>query len=91
MVERTRELEVALGSSRKFVADNEKETVVLQRRCLRAKRDLGVGTVLHENDFEALRPAPTDAVMPYDADKICGRTIKHAKAAGEHLKLFDFD
>ena len=38
MVERTRELENALGSTQKFVADNEQETVVVQRRCLRATR-----------------------------------------------------
>ena len=91
MVVRTRELEAALGSPRKFVADNEKETIVLQRRCLRATRDLSVGIVLQENDFEALRPAPTDAVMPYDADKICGRTVRQPKVAGEHFMLFDFD
>ena len=34
MVKRTRELEAALGSADKMVADNEKETVVIQRRCL---------------------------------------------------------
>ena len=36
MVVRTRELEYALGSPDKKVEDNEKETVVVQRRCLRA-------------------------------------------------------
>jgi len=34
MVERTRELEFALGNSVKKVEDNEKETYILQRRCL---------------------------------------------------------
>ena len=42
MVERTRELERALGSPEKFVAGNEMETVVIQRRCLRAARDIKV-------------------------------------------------
>ena len=36
MVDSTRELEAALGSSVKTVAENEQQTVVLQRRCLRA-------------------------------------------------------
>jgi N-acetylneuraminate synthase len=36
MVERTRELESALGSGDKFIATNELETSVVQRRCLRA-------------------------------------------------------
>ena len=91
MVERTRELEAALGSPRKFVADNESQTVVLQRRCLRAARDLQAGEVLQLTDIEALRPAPADAVMPYDASKIVGRTVRHDKAAGEHLTFFDVD
>ncbi|MGD2118686.1 MAG: N-acetylneuraminate synthase family protein [Chromatiales bacterium] len=91
MVERTRELEAALGSPRKFVADNESQTVVLQRRCLRAARDLQVGEVLQVTDIEALRPAPADAVMPYDASKIVGRTVRHDKTAGEHLTFFDVE
>lgn len=40
MVERTRELEWALGSADKVVTENEQETVILQRRCLRAARDI---------------------------------------------------
>ena len=36
MVQRSRELELALGSSLKRVEANESETVVVQRRCLRA-------------------------------------------------------
>ena len=36
MVENTRLLERALGSADKFVAGNEQETVIVQRRCLRA-------------------------------------------------------
>ena len=40
MVDRTRELEAALGSPVKRVADNEKETLVVQRRCLRAAAGL---------------------------------------------------
>jgi sialic acid synthase SpsE len=91
MMDRSRELEAALGSSQKFVADNELDTVVLQRRSLRATYDLKVGRVLSENDFEALRPAPLDAVMPFDANKIIGRTLKNDKLAGDFLTLFDFE
>jgi N-acetylneuraminate synthase len=40
MVENTRQLEMALGSADKSVAENEQETVVLQRRCLRAAVDI---------------------------------------------------
>ncbi len=41
MVDRSRELEAALGKSKKFVAENEIETVVLQRRSIRAKKKIG--------------------------------------------------
>src|SRR5450759_4711486 len=40
MVENTRRLERALGSADKVVEANEKQTVVLQRRCLRAAREI---------------------------------------------------
>ena len=89
MVDRTRELEFALGSTRKFVAENDLETVVLQRRCIRAREDLKAGTTLTEENIEALRPAPAEAVMPYDLDKVLGRKLKVDKAKGEHFILHD--
>lgn len=46
MVDRTRELELALGSPLKRVEANEVDTVVVQRRSLRFARDLPAGTVL---------------------------------------------
>jgi N-acetylneuraminate synthase len=86
MVDRTRELECALGSPRKTVEDNECETVVVQRRCLRASTSLASGTVLRPEMLEALRPAPRDAVMPVDLPRVMGKTLIHDLPAGEYLK-----
>ncbi|MGA7905970.1 MAG: N-acetylneuraminate synthase family protein [Candidatus Sulfotelmatobacter sp.] len=86
MVDRTRELEFALGSSGKFVAENEQDTVIVQRRCLRAARDLTAGTVLEEDMLEALRPAPRDAVTPFDLERVLGKKLRRALPHGEHLR-----
>lgn len=86
MVDRTRELESALGSPLKAVEENERETVVLQRRCLRATVDLGPGTILRPEMLDALRPAPRDAVMPFDLSRVVGKTLIHDLPAGECLK-----
>ncbi len=86
MVDRTRELEAALGSSRKFVAENEQYTVVVQRRCLRATQHLRAGTILREDMLEALRPAPRDAIMPYERVRVVGRKLLRDMPRGEHLK-----
>ena len=86
MVDRTRELESAIGSPLKTVEENERETVVLQRRCLRAAVNLGPGTILRPEMLEALRPAPSDAVMPFDLPQVVGRTLIHDLPAGEYLR-----
>lgn len=85
MVERTRELERALGSGEKFIAENERETVVVQRRCLRAARDLAAGEALKREDIDVLRPSPREAIQPYELDRALGRRLKTAVRAGEHL------
>src|SRR5262249_13384674 len=54
MVDRTRELERALGDGVKRVEANEADTVVVQRRCLRAASSLPAGKVLAASDLEAL-------------------------------------
>jgi sialic acid synthase SpsE len=86
MVERTRELELALGSSAKFVAENERETVVLQRRCVRAKKALPKGTVIDLEMVEVLRPAALGAVMPYELTRAIGKRLNTDLPAGEHLQ-----
>ena len=86
MVDRTRELEYALGSPSKRVADNEQDTVVVQRRSLRAARDLSAGTVLTAEMIEALRPAPRDGIFPYDLERVVGKRLTCDVPAGEHLR-----
>lgn len=86
MVERTRELEAALGSPDKRVAENENETIVIQRRCLRAARDINAGTILCKCEIEALRPAPSGAIAPSELHSVIGRRTSVPIKKGEHFK-----
>jgi sialic acid synthase SpsE len=85
MVERTRELELALGSSFKAVADNEKQTRVVQRRALRAVRDLPAGHVLATGDLIPLRPCPEDGIPPSEIDFLVGKPLAVPLQKGMHL------
>lgn len=91
MVDRTRELESALGSPEKRVADNENETVVIQRRGLRAARALKAGVVLGKDDIEALRPAPRDGIFPFDLDRVLGMKLRKDLPLGEELRWTDLE
>jgi sialic acid synthase SpsE len=91
MVERTRELEAALGDGHKRVEGNEEQTAVLQQRCLRAKHDLPAGKTLTADDLEALRPAPAGAARPYELSRLLGKRLREAKAFGEALSLADVE
>lgn len=57
MVESIREVERAMGSTRKEVVAEESETVFVQRRCLYAKKALKKGHIISEEDIDVLRPA----------------------------------
>lgn len=85
MIEGTRELEHALGSSEKFVAANETETVIVQRRCLRAAVDLEADARIERSDLDVLRPAPHDAIFPYQMDAVLGRRLRVPVPKGQHL------
>ena len=49
MVDFTRDLEASLGSGIKEIESNEKETVILQRRSIRAKNIKAGDTIKKEN------------------------------------------
>ncbi len=85
MVDRTRELELALGSPAKFVADNERDTVVIQRRCLRTTRALPAGALIRPEDLIVLRPAPVDSLPPTFAAAVVGQRLRRDLPAGAHL------
>jgi len=91
MVEATRELEYALGNSIKKIEENEQETVILQRRCLRASRDLKQGEIIKKDMIEILRPAPKNSLPPYALDKIIGKKLIHDIEAGKDLQCGDID
>lgn len=91
MVERTRELENALGAGAKKVEGNEQETVILQRRAIRLKTDLPVGGKLTPDVLTVLRPCPIDGLPPYELNKVSGRCLRRAMKAGDHLRWKDIE
>lgn len=91
MVERSRELEAALGTGIKKVEDNERDTVVVQRRCLRLTLKLEAGTELKPAHLECLRPAPPLAIQPYELSRVLGRRLKKSKEAGDALYAEDME
>lgn len=89
MVQRTRELETSMGSGVKQIESNETETVVLQRRAIRASCDLEPGTTLCRNHMTMLRPCPENALPPYMAEKISGKRLINAVESGECIRWED--
>lgn len=89
MMERTHELELALGDGNKSVQANERDTVVIQRRCLRAATHIPQGTVLTCEHIDPLRPAPADGIFPYDLPKVLGKAVTHDVKEGDHLRWAD--
>ena len=89
MVDDTRRLEAALGSGIKVVEDNEQQTVVLQRRCVRMARALGAGSVVTRSDLVVLRPAPVDAVPAHEVGLVVGRAVARDLVVGEHVRWAD--
>jgi sialic acid synthase SpsE len=89
MVDRTRELERALGSPEKIVAANEQQTVIVQRRCLRAARDIQAGEALTREMIAVLRPATPGAILPDELEALIGTTALKGIPAGKELRWTD--
>ena len=91
MVERTRELESALGCGIKQVEENEKDTVVIQRRAIRAATNLAAGTTLAREHMTMLRPCPTDGLPPHRVDELIGKQLRHSIIAGEYFRWVNIE
>jgi sialic acid synthase SpsE len=89
MINRSRELEISLGTHEKKIEKNEKETVVLQRRAVRAKLDLHKRQKLKLSDIICLRPCPADGILPYETKKIVNKCLKKNIKKGDLIRWVD--
>jgi N-acetylneuraminate synthase len=85
MVTEIRNLNDALGAPRKQIYEEEEETVILQRRCLRTTRDFEAGETITDEDVIALRPAPEDSLEPAHRQTVVGRTVSSDMPRGDHF------
>jgi len=86
MVVTTRQLENALGSGEKFITGNEIDTAIIQRRCLRAGREIKAGEILTREMIDVLRPATPGAIKPHQVDTVIGLRVLVDIPAGKELR-----
>ncbi len=89
MIQEVRILERALGSAEKHVAENEQETYIVQRHCLRAARDVKAGETFTEEMIEVLRPATPGALMAWDIPEVVGKKAAADLPFGKELRRED--
>jgi N-acetylneuraminate synthase len=89
MVEETRLLERALGSPDKFIAPNEVDTAVVQRRCLRAARDIQAGETFTREMIDVLRPATPGAIKPNEIEAVIGTRALVDMPLGKEIRWTD--
>jgi len=88
MVDYIRELEAALGSTSKFVVEEESETVFVQRRGLYVNKDINSGDSIKKEDIEELRPAL--GILPKYKNKLIGKIANKDLKADSPLYWSDF-
>jgi sialic acid synthase SpsE len=87
MVEQAKLLELSLGNSIKKVENNEKETVILQRRAYWLNKDLPEGHVITNEDISVVRPCPLNAIPPNIP--IIGKTLLTYKKQNSYITYYD--
>lgn len=87
MVDRSNEVFAALGNGEKIVEGNEQESVKLQRRAIRAAKDLVSGQTINPSDLDFLRPIPEDGLAPYMVENVLNKKIKTDIKKGDCILL----
>ena len=91
MVMRCRELELSLGNGVKKIEQNEMQSVIIQRRAIRAARDLNKGEVIAKSDLSFLRPCPESGLKPIFAKSLVGKLIRRDIKSGDLVTWNDLD
>jgi N-acetylneuraminate synthase len=85
MVRRAEEAFSTLGDGQKKIESNEKDSVIVQRRAIRARRDLSPGHLLTYEDFDYLRPCSYGELAPYEASKLVGQVLNEGLTRGQAI------
>jgi N-acetylneuraminate synthase len=85
MVDNANEVYYALGDGVKRIEENEKKSLIVQRRSLRAVSDFEIGHAIRKEDLEALRPIPEDGFSPYQIGELLGKVLVTKIVKGEHI------
>lgn len=76
MVDRSIELFHSMGDGIKRIEENEKETIIVQRRGLRYSKNIKAGTIIQKTDLIALRPINEGGYEPYEDESVIGKELK---------------
>ena len=90
LVEKVRRLEEMLGDGVKRVEPNEKDTIVVQRRSLYAKKNILKGQKIKREHIIPLRPCLPQALSADSVKDIIGKKSKSNIRSGQILKNKNF-
>ena len=65
------------------------QTAVVQRRCLRAARDIKAGEIFTREMIDVLRPATPGAIKPHEIPDVIGKRALHDLPFGKELRWTD--
>lgn len=83
-------LNLAIGSGIKKVEENEKNTVIVQRRAIRTNKKLFAGDSIKHEDLVVLRPCPIDAFPPYRMSELVDKKLTRDIPDGDYIKSDGF-
>lgn len=83
-----RDVEVALGKSRRVLSEPEKARRDAVRRSIYAAHNLPVGHIIMENDIDYRRPGT--GIPPDKLSSVLSRELKRAVSAGSQISWSDF-
>jgi sialic acid synthase SpsE len=89
MVDRTRELEEAMGSTYKKIENNELETSILQRRSIFSKNKIEKNSIITKEDLVILRPCPNGSIEPFELNNVVNKVAQKDIPAMTSLKWAD--
>lgn len=87
MVKNVRFAETVLGSAYKKVEANEIDTIVVQRRSIRASMFIPANTVLTSEHIVCLRPCPPSSLPPSRMSEILGKVTSCDIMEGQSIEL----